>query len=156
MTKVALLIGVSEYQPGLNALPATTKDIEALKKVLQNSEIGNFTEVKTLINPDRQQLAEAIEGIFSDRSKDDLVLLYFSGHGIKDESGKLYFANSITRKNASGVLVKATAVAASSIHDIMNSSRSKRQVVILDCCFSGAFADGVLVKDDGFVDIKNR
>ena len=156
MTKVALLIGVSEYQPGLNALPATTKDIEALKKVLQNSEIGNFTEVKTLINPDRQQMAEAIEGIFSDRSKDDLVLLYFSGHGIKDESGKLYFANSITRKNASGVLVKATAVAASSIHDIMNSSRSKRQVVILDCCFSGAFADGVLVKDDGFVDIKNR
>jgi branched-chain amino acid transport system substrate-binding protein len=156
MAKLALLIGVSEYQPGLNTLPATTKDIEALKKVLQNPEIGNFTEVKTLINPDRQEMGEAIEGIFSDRSKDDLVLLYFSGHGIKDESGKLYFANSITRKNTSGVLFKATAVAASYIHDIMNSSRSKRQVVILDCCFSGAFADGVLVKDDGFVDIKNQ
>jgi Uma2 family endonuclease len=42
-----------------------------------------------------------------------------------------------TRKN----LLRATAVPASFVHDIMNDSRSKRQVVILDCCFSGAFAE---------------
>jgi len=34
MVKVALLIGVSEYEPGLNPLPAATKDVEAMRKVL--------------------------------------------------------------------------------------------------------------------------
>jgi branched-chain amino acid transport system substrate-binding protein len=156
MKKVALLIGVSEYQPGLNPLPASTKDIEALKKVLENPEIGNFNEVKTLTNPDPQKMGEAIERLFSDRHKDDLALLYFSGHGITDESNKLFFATSITRNNPSGAFSKATAVPANFIHDAMSSSLSKRQIVILDCCFSGAFANGMLAKGDGFVDIKNQ
>jgi len=30
MAKVALLIGVSEYEPGLNPLPASVKDVQAL------------------------------------------------------------------------------------------------------------------------------
>lgn len=38
----------------------------------------------------------------------------------------------------------------------MSNCRSKRQVVILDCCFSGAFAEGLLAKDDGGVDVKNQ
>jgi branched-chain amino acid transport system substrate-binding protein len=157
MKKVALLIGVSEYQPGLNPLPASTKDIEALKQVLENPEIGSFDEVKTLTNPDPQQMGEAIEQIFSDRDKNDLILLYFSGHGIRDkESGKLFFATSKTRNNSSGAFVKATAVPTNFIHDAMSSSLSRRQVVILDCCFSGAFANGMLAKGDGFVDIKNQ
>jgi Ca2+-binding EF-hand superfamily protein len=38
----------------------------------------------------------------------------------------------------------------------MSNCRSKRQVVILDCCFSGAFAEGLLAKDDAGVDVKNQ
>lgn len=81
-------------------------------------------------------MQEAIEALFSDRRKDDLVVLYFSGHGIKDESGKLYLATRLTRKNPQGQLVRATAVPASFVHNIMSDSRCKRQVIILDCCFS--------------------
>ncbi len=156
MAKVALLIGVSDYEPGLNPLLGAAKDVEAMQRVLQHSEIGSFTEVKTLLNPDPLATQEAIEALFSGRTKDDLVVLYFSGHGVKDDSGRLYFATRITRKNAKGELVKATAVPASFVHDIMSHSRSKRQVVILDCCFSGAFAEGLLAKDDGSVDIKTQ
>nr|WP_017317425.1 caspase family protein [Mastigocladopsis repens] len=86
--------------------------------------------------------------MFQGRAKEDLVLFFFSGHGIKDESGRLYLATRMTRKNQQGELVKATAVPASFVHDIMSNSRSKRQVIILDCCFSGAFAEGWLAKDD--------
>jgi Caspase domain len=59
----------------------------------------------------------------------------------------------LTRKNPQGQLVKATAVPASFVHNIMSDSRCKRQVIILDCCFSGAFAEGWSAKDDGSVDI---
>ncbi len=52
--------------------------------------------------------------------------------------------------------MKSTAVPASFVHDIMNNSLCKRQVVILDCCFSGAFAEGMTAKDDGFVDVETQ
>lgn len=80
MVKVALLIGVSEYEPGLNPLPASVKDMQAIAKVLQHPEMGDFaeTDIQKLENPDPQKMQEAMETLFSDRRKDDLVVLYFS------------------------------------------------------------------------------
>jgi GUN4-like/Caspase domain len=156
MAKLALLIGVSEYQVGLNLLLGAVKDVDAMQRVLQHSEIGGFNEVKTLTNPDPITMQEAIEALFSNRAKDDLALLFFSGHGVKDDRGRLYFATRLTRKDPSGDLIKSTAVPASFVQDIMSSSRCKRQVVLLDCCFSGAFAEGMTAKDDGTVDVQNQ
>ncbi len=155
MAKIALLIGVSEYGSGLNPLPAAVKDIEAMRQVLQHPGIGGF-EVEVLRNPEPQVMQEAIETLFSGRARDDLALLFFSGHGIKDDIGRLFFATRITRKNHKGELIKATAVSASSVQDVMQHSRCKRQVVILDCCFSGAFAEGMTAKDDGSVDVQTQ
>lgn len=156
MAKVALLIGVSEYEPGLNPLPAAVKDIEALRRVLQNPEMGGFDEVQTLANPESHTMQYEIETLFDGRTKDDLVLLFFSRHGIKDDSGRLYFASRITRKNIKGDLIRSTAVPTSFVHDIMNNSRAKRQAIILDCCFSGAFDPALQAKDDGSVDLQSQ
>jgi branched-chain amino acid transport system substrate-binding protein len=123
-----------------------------MRQVLENPEIGGFDEVKVLVNPPRQEMEEAIEMLFDDRQKDDLLLLFFSGHGIKDEEGNLYFATHNTRKN----LLQSTTVSAKVVHQVMKNSRSKREVVILDCCFSGAFGKELSAKGDGFVDIKNQ
>ena len=143
MAKIALLIAVSEYEPGLNPLPATIKDVEAMQRVLQDPEIGGF-EVECLLNPDTVQMQTAIENLFLGRQRDDIVLLYFSGHGIKLDNGKLYFATKSTRKNEQGELSRASTVSADFVHEIINDnrSRSRRQVIILDCCFSGAFSPG--------------
>ena len=155
MVKLALLIGVGEYGNGLPALPAAPKDVEAMRKVLENPEIGGFDQVEPLINPERQSMEEAIYTLFANRKKDDLLLIFFSGHGVKDESGNLYLAVRNTRKQE-GALVQPTAVAASFVQDVMSNSRSKRQVVILDCCFSGAFAEGMRAKDDGSVPVQQQ
>ncbi|MCY7283452.1 MAG: caspase family protein, partial [Cyanobacteria bacterium CAN_BIN43] len=156
MKKTALLIGMSEYQPGLSPLPGAVRDMAAMQRVLQHPDMGGFDEVKILANPDVQQMQEAIEALFSSCVKEDLTLLFFSGHGIKDDRGRLYFATPLTRKNSNGDLVKATAVPASFVQDIMSQSRCNRQVVILDCCFSGAFAEGMTAKDDGVVDVQSQ
>jgi len=156
MAKVALLIGVSEYEPGLDPLPAAVKDVAALKKVLSDSDMGEFDEVKILTNPDCQVMQYEVETLFSDRHKDDFVLLFFSGHGIKDDGNNLYFASRITSKSQKGNLIRSTAVPARFIHDVMNNSRAKRQVLILDCCFSGAFDPALKTKDDGSVDLKSQ
>ena len=157
MGKLALLIGVSEYQPGLNPLPSAVKDVEAMRRVLTHPEIGNFAEVDITVlkNPQRQEMEDAIYNLFAHRQKEDLLLFYFSGHGIKDDNGRLYLSTSTTRKQ-NDRLFKPSAVAASVLHENMNESRSQRQVIILDCCFSGAIAQGLTVKDDGTVNLQEQ
>jgi uncharacterized caspase-like protein len=156
MAKVALLIGVSEYKVGLSPLPSAVKDVEAMSRVLKDSSLGGFDEVKQLTNPDVQEMQWEIEHLFSNLTKDDLVALFFSGHGIKDDTGKLFFATRITSKHPNGDLIQSTAAPASFVHEIMNKSRARRQVIILDCCFSGAFDSTLRAKHDGSVDLQGE
>ncbi len=158
MAKVALLIGVGNYEhpDALKPLVSAPKDVAAMQRILSNAQMGEFTEVIPLIDPDPMQMQEAIETLYRDRAKDDLVLLFFSGHGIKDDSGKLYFSTRVTRKTPKGELVKSTAVPARFVQEIMGNSRSRRQVMILDCCFSGAFDPALNAKDDGSLDVQGQ
>ncbi len=56
-----------------------------------------------------------------------------------DERSRLYLATSDTDAK----LPRARSVEASYIAQEMDDSRSKRQVLILDCCHSGAFRQGI-------------
>ena len=143
--KVALLIGVSEYGEGIPSLSAPINDVEAMKRVLKNSNMGSFDTVETLTDPDPTAMRIAIQQIFANCRKDDLVLLFFSGHGITDDNNKLYLATKGTSKD----FYKATSVPASFIHDVSLDSYAKRQAIILDCCYSGAFAEGWQTKSVG-------
>lgn len=49
MAKVALLIGVSEYETGLNPLPVAVKDVEAMQRVLVHSEMGGSAKNITVL-----------------------------------------------------------------------------------------------------------
>ena len=153
MGKYALLIGISEYPDGLKNLPAAIEDVSALQKVLQDKTLGGFDEVKPLVNLSAEQMRREIELWYRKLQSDDMALLFFSGHGLKDERRDLYFATNNTEKEREQ-LVRATAVAARTVHDSIRYSRCKHQIVILDCCFSGAFGD-VLAKDDGEVPIED-
>lgn len=149
--RFALVVGVGSYTQ-LEPLRSAVRDAEMMAHVLKY--VAGFDEVGTLLDPDQSRLAEAIEDLFANRAPDDVILLYYSGHGIKDERGGLYLAVPATRKHASGELVRASAVSCRHIHDVMGASRSRRHVVVLDCCFSGAFAEGMLAKDAGHVDLR--
>ncbi|MFH7024647.1 MAG: GUN4 domain-containing protein [Heteroscytonema crispum UTEX LB 1556] len=159
MAKHALLIGISEYQSKpLKALPGVVKDIEAMQRVLLNPNIGGFDHVKLLSNPDSFTMQSEIEQLFMEKcQKDDIVLLYFSGHGYRHEDGNLFFVSHNTQINSQGGLRIGTAVNAKFIHEsYMSRSPSKRQVLILDCCFSGAFAEGMSAKKAFVISIKNE
>ncbi|NEO56477.1 MAG: Clp protease [Okeania sp. SIO3B5] len=153
MAKIALLIGVSEYLPEFPALPSAVKDVEAIKEVLGNSEMGGFDEINVLKNSHRQEIEEAIYELFADRNKDDVLLFYFSGHGVKSREGNLFLATPKTRKGQREI-VTPTSVAASYLQAQMNNSFSQRLVVILDCCYSGAFIKGMTSKGDENIDIE--
>ena len=93
----ALIIASSDYQDSdLRRLRAPAQDAERLAGVLADPAIGGF-EVKTLLNEPSHLLNLAIEDFFADRHRDDLLLLYVSCHGVKDDDGRLYFAAGNTR-----------------------------------------------------------
>ncbi|MEO0409170.1 MAG: caspase family protein, partial [Cyanobacteria bacterium P01_A01_bin.135] len=60
MSKLALLIGVSDYGDGFEPLTAPVKDVVALQHVLEDQELGGF-EVATLENPNPTEMRLAIE-----------------------------------------------------------------------------------------------
>jgi formylglycine-generating enzyme required for sulfatase activity len=151
MGKFALLIGVGSYRSSdLQDLLAAPRDVEAMQRVLADPAIGGFAveDVCVLQNPEPQEMRVAIERLFTNRKRDDLVLLYFSGHGVVNDAGLLHLTTTETEKS----LMNATAIPASFIHGLMElrgKDRSQYQVVILDCCYSGAFAKGMAAKGSG-------
>ncbi len=143
MARLALLIGVSEYGAGIPALPECVVDVDAMQRVLVHPEMGGFAaaDITVLKNPQRQEMVDAIHKFFSNRKPDDLLLFYFSGHGMMDEDGyKLHLANSGTYTNQNSRVYAPSALEAAYLHQRLNYSKSKRLVLILDCCYSGAFA----------------
>ena len=141
-TRSALIVASDDYEdPGLGRLRAPASDAEALAGVLRDPGIGDF-EVRTLLNAPAHEVNLAVEEFFADRRPDDLLLLHFSGHGLKDEGGELYLAAANTRLRTLG----ATAVAAEFVNRRMSRSRSRRVVLLLDCCFAGAFERGMTAR----------
>ena len=152
MAKYALLIGVGEYEEELDSLQSPIANVSALAEVLADPERGGFDEVTHLINCDRSTLSETIEMFFKGRDPKDLLLLFFSGHGVKNKRRELYFAATNTRKIRKELL-ETTALPAAEVTRWIKDSAAESQVVILDCCFSGAFGD-LQAMDDRSVDVE--
>jgi formylglycine-generating enzyme required for sulfatase activity len=157
MTKFALLIGVSECAGGFKPLPSAVVNVDALRDVLVDPQRGEFLakNIKLLKNPDTREMEKAIYWLFNKRKKDDLLLFYFSGHGIVNYSLRpdIYLATRITRKQDNGSMLDSSALAAADLRLWIKSSNSQRQVIILDCCYSDVNVDNMLIIDDGTVKV---
>src|ERR1700752_3565142 len=137
--KFALVIGNTEYtDSGLAQLTTPGKDAEGFARVLRDPDICAFDEVYLLLNEPEYIVRGAIDEFFDQKKPDDLLILYFSGHGVRDELGALYLAV----KNTIRTRLRSTAIRSDDIREAMDQSRSKRQILILDCSNSGAFALG--------------
>jgi formylglycine-generating enzyme required for sulfatase activity len=138
-SKFALVIANTDYQDASFAkLTAPGKDAEEFAQILSGAELAAFEDVQVLLNERESQIRRSIARFFADRRRDDLLLLYFSGHGIRNGQGQLFLAASDTEI----AILEATGIPADFITYAMNNSRSQRQLLILDCCNSGAFAHG--------------
>ena len=151
--RLALVVGISEYGEGLEPLPGSLLDLRAMQDVLQNPDCGAF-EVQPLENCDRATLETTIEQFFRGRDSEDVLLLYFSGHGDLGSGGilhqQLHFCTRDTKK-PQGRLFESSALSATTLKRQMKMSRSQQIIVILDCCYSGAIAD-LLKKGDEDID----
>jgi adenine-specific DNA-methyltransferase len=140
MGKFALIIGNNLYEDhALSELTSPSADVERLANLLKSPLIGGFEQVITKIDSSSEEIRSEIADFFADKKTDDLLLIYFSGHGILDLNGRL----CITAKNTKRNRLSVTAISSAFISEEMDNSNSRRQILILDCCYSGAFHRGV-------------
>jgi len=136
----ALIVGMTKYDDsGLMKLSTPHPDINALASVFRNSQLCSFDHIDTIENETVDKVRRAISRFVKARERDDLIVFYFSGHGLKDEEGTLYLAATDTEHD----ILSATAIPASFVDTEMKRSNSRRQLIILDCCYSGAIGRGI-------------
>jgi uncharacterized caspase-like protein len=118
-TRAALIVANDRYDDeGLRELAAPAQDADALAAALADPAIGGF-EVAVRHNVSAQELRVAVEDFFADRKPEDLLLLHFSCHGLKNAAGELYLAVADTKP----ARLASTAVAADFVNRQMADSR---------------------------------
>jgi Caspase domain/WD domain, G-beta repeat len=141
--RLALVVATGTYaDAGLRRLRAPARDVADLAQVLADPGIGDF-DVTTMIDQPAHQIRLAVEDFLEGRGTGDLLLVYLSCHGLLDAYRRLYFAATDTRKDR----LAATGIEAAWVLDQLEHCRARRQVLILDSCFSGAFAHGAKGQD---------
>jgi hypothetical protein len=135
-TRAAFLVATWLYSDEtFNGLSAPSRDVDKLAAVLSDPLIGNF-EVEALNNPTLQELKLRLSTFLLNRKREDTGLIYFSGHGVLDDASQEY--HIATRDTVYGA-VSATALERDWVVKQLGLCRSKRLVVLLDTCHSGAF-----------------
>ncbi|MFE9611177.1 DnaJ C-terminal domain-containing protein [Streptomyces sp. NPDC006012] len=146
----ALLIATGTYEDrALSTLRSPGQDCAGLAGVLDDPRIGGF-HTEQLRDARAHEAMRALERFFRDRSRDDLLLLHVSCHGIKDDDGRLYFATRDTDRD----LPASTAIPAAFLRDRMDRCRARTIIVLLDCCYSGAFLPGA--KGDDRIHVRDE
>lgn len=130
------MIATSSYSDaGLRTLRSPAHDAADLAVVLGDPEVGGF-EITQLLDKGVQELRVAVEEFLSGRGPEETVAVYVSCHGVLDARRRLYFAARDTEQDR----LAATGLDARMLRECLAECRARRQVVILDCCFSGAFS----------------
>lgn len=137
----ALLIAnwIFPSEAKLAELHGPPTDIEFLKESLTNPDSGLFAteSVQEITNGTHAEISNAIGRFLHESKKADLLLLYYSGHGVPDQGRVRLCAKDTTIQYGSFLSIDAADI----LQEIERSPASV-VVVILDCCFSARFGKG--------------
>jgi hypothetical protein len=127
--------GVSDYKDTVYSLRYAAKDANDILQAFK-SKVADTIISQVLVNKDvtreninawGKQIAQA--GI------NDIVILYFAGHGLLDTKNNFYYAvhnMDFQQPEKNGLSYEA-------ILDLLDKSPSRKKILMLDACHSGAF-----------------
>jgi uncharacterized caspase-like protein len=131
----ALIIGISDYNK-LESLAFCKNDGQEMFNVLSalNYEIQEDNVLLGYVKWDR--LRDSIYDFFSDEhtKPDDMLLFYYSGHGVPDVEEDVFLATSEIDPD----VPSRRGFNFSELTKMIRESVSRSIVAILDCCYSGS------------------
>ncbi|MGH3942324.1 MAG: caspase family protein [Pseudonocardiaceae bacterium] len=133
----ALLIGTGHFPvagPDLPAIPAVQANLTDLRQVLTSPDSGVLRPEFCRVLADPVSVDE-VGSALADMAAmaTDLLLVYYAGHGLVDDRGRLHLALARTHpRNA-----RWTALPVDLLREEIATSPAAVRVLVLDCCFSG-------------------
>lgn len=132
----ALCVGIDSYE-NLDDLQGCVNDANAVKAALERDGNGTLNfHVKLMCATSensyvtRNELKDAVENLFN--GDYEIAVLYFAGHGAIDSIGGYLCTSEVSRPDEG--------LSLDDIMRLVEQSRVKNKVIILDSCFSGAVA----------------
>ncbi|GLY97812.1 caspase family protein [Actinoplanes sp. NBRC 103695] len=123
---------------GLADLNGPPNDIAAMRRVLTGG-LFRAADVTCVEQGFAHDICGAVEEALADASRLDVVLIYYSGHGFTDVSRTLRLSG---HDSVHGRM--AGSVGADEIRRMIDRTAAAQVVVLLDCCYAGAFKGGDL------------
>ncbi len=133
-TSRAVLIGTSTFHSDeLPNLPAVAHNLDALDQVLTDPSHGVIGGSTVLADNDVTDAKVGVAVSEAAKEATDLLLVYYAGHGVLDDDGRLHLARPDTNVDHVGW----TSVSVDLLKRDLGRTRARARVLVLDCCFSG-------------------
>jgi WD40 repeat protein len=138
-TLYVLAVGVSAY-PGPMRLQYAAIDADAIARAFKerSGKLFQKIEVKVLKDKDanRRDILQGLEWLGSVTTPQDVAVLFFSGHGTKDQQGRFY----LVPVDADPAAVEKTCISGDHLKRTLGDMPGKL-VAVLDACHSGEVAE---------------
>lgn len=134
----AVVIGINDYQNGIPELKTAANDAKRLAEVLVQDHGYSDTNVRCLTQDVNGSIIRELLGTLRNEVRsDDRLLFYFAGHGValegEDGPAGYLIPQDASRQDAD------TYLAMTELHDGLSKIECRHMLLILDCCFAGAF-----------------
>jgi Caspase domain len=146
--KWALVVGISKFRDSRINLTFPAKDARDFATLLTDRNYGRFKpEHVHLLTDDRAttvQIRSEFEWLRKSANEDDLVVIYFSGHGSPgevDPEGISYVITYDTEATEDGLYATSLPMV-DIVNAVQNRIKARRAAVFLDTCYSGAALKG--------------
>jgi WD40 repeat protein/uncharacterized caspase-like protein len=160
----AVMIGIDDYQGDGLDLNFASKDANDLEKVLKKSA-ENFlnedgsnrvhfynltlpknasTETNNRFIPDRKTILSTFRTIVENCRPEDILLLFFAGHGeLQDKKHLILLTSEASKEEAPNF----SGIAFTELLTFLKEAPANKRVLILDACYSGAAINELGVSD---------
>lgn len=152
----ALLIGTSNFRGSQLNLKYPDKDAEAFARAIRlvgTPLFGKNMDIKVLTTsaepwPRKTEIQKAFAEIAAKSDPNDILLVYFSGHGItyppNSEKGQFYYLTTdiLGDKLDDPVTLNAQAISQDTLQEWIRKVKALKRILILDACNSGSVVQG--------------
>ena len=134
---LAVVVGINDYCNGIPQLRTAVGDAKALAHILEKDH-----RYHVMLRRDDEATLENLSRLFNEEiplavNADDRVLIYFAGHGVAmdgDDGPVGYLIPQDAHPKSSD-----TFLAMRELHKAVTALKCRHLILILDCCFAGAF-----------------
>lgn len=141
-------IAVSDYEDRLLKLNFPVNDVLAVKEKIEKKGKVLFGNIHTFNLHNNDATKDKLDSLFTNLSKeiktDDVLVVYFAGHGITSDKDGLYYFYPYNLNDVSHTGLKKDAISVNDIKSQLSKTQAYNSLILFDTCNSGGVIDSII------------